>query len=80
MSIASDQPVTGLAAAKKAAGNAKKLAALLGLTPAAITKWGSEVPLKRLVEVEAATGIPRYILRPDLFAPQSAPDKPLQAA
>ncbi len=72
MSNASDEIVTGLEAAKAAAGNAKKLAALLNLTGAAISRWGDTVPLGRLLEVEKVTGVPRYILRPDLFS-MSAP-------
>lgn len=67
MDIASDQPVTGLAAAKKAAGTKKKLAELLGVSGALVTKWRSEIPLNWLLQVEAVTGVPRNVLRPDLF-------------
>lgn len=84
MTNASDQIVTGLDAAKAAAGNAKKLAALLNLTGAAISRWGDTVPLKRLLSVEKVTGVPRYILRPDLFGmttpPATKPTKPSKAA
>jgi len=57
----------GLAAAKKAAGNAKELADKLGITAAAVSRWGNEVPLGRVLEVEAATGVSRHALRPDVF-------------
>ena len=58
---------SGLSAAKKAAGSAKNLAEKLGITPAAVSRWGDEVPLGRVVEVEVATGIHRSVLRPDVF-------------
>lgn len=71
MAMTSDNNVTGLAAAIRAAGGKKKqLAAMLGLSGAAITRWGDTVPMGRVVEVEKATGVPRSVLRPDLFAPQ----------
>ncbi len=80
MTMTSDQNVTGLAAAKAAAGNAKKLAALLDISGAMISRWGDTVPLNWMLDVERVTGIPRYILRPDLFnmaaVPPAAPEKP----
>lgn len=64
----SEAPVQGLAAAKKAAGNGKKLAQLLGISGAAISRWGDTIPDRWLFKVEKATGVPHYVLRPDLFA------------
>lgn len=43
------------------------LAAALKIAPSAISQW-SEVPMGRVVAIEAATGIPRAELRPDLYA------------
>jgi len=62
----------GLNAAKKAAGNAKLLAEKLGITGAAISRWGDEVPLKWVIPVEGATGVSRHTLRPDMFTPPTA--------
>lgn len=46
----------------------RQLAEKLGIGQASISKWRKNgIPLDRVVEVEAATGIPRHDLRPDLF-------------
>lgn len=45
----------------------------LGLTPSAVSQW-KRVPVKHLLAVEAATGIPRELLRPDLY--RALPDMP----
>ncbi len=50
----------------QAAGSQSELAYRLGITSGAISQWGS-VPLQRVLDVEAATGVPRYVLRPDFF-------------
>ncbi len=68
----------GLNAAKRAAGNAKLLAEKLGITGAAISRWGDEVPLKWVIPVEGATGVSRHTLRPDMFTPPSAATTPHQ--
>lgn len=47
-------------------GRRTQLAKALNINPAAISQW-SAVPATRVVEVEALTGIPRDILRPDIF-------------
>lgn len=44
-----------------------ELASRLGVTNGAITQWGGVVPTRRVVQVEAITGVPRADLRPDLF-------------
>jgi hypothetical protein len=72
MSTADNQTITGLEAAKRAAGGkAKDLAELIDCTPAYISKWKGVIPITWLEKVEAATGIHRSILRPDFFAPAS---------
>lgn len=58
-----------LAAAIKKAGGYAALAAAIGLTRAAVFQW-RRVPADRVIAVEAATGIPRARLRPDLYAPR----------
>ena len=54
-------------------GGARKLAEKLGLTESAISQWPG-IPLKRVPDVEAATGVHRSVLRPDHYepAPQTA--------
>jgi DNA-binding transcriptional regulator YdaS (Cro superfamily) len=56
----------GLVAAIEAAGNRTELASRLGITLGAISQW-DKVPINRVLEVEKATGVPRYVLRPDFF-------------
>lgn len=48
-----------------------RLARALGLTRSAIHQW-EQVPAERLPAVEAYTGIPRHILRPDICPPPDA--------
>lgn len=49
-----------------------KVAKDLGMSRAAVSLW-DRVPAERLPEVEASTGIPRHILRPDIC---QAPEEP----
>lgn len=56
----------GLDRAIEAAGSTSALARLLKVTHQAIAQW-DEVPLKRILDVEKATGVPREILRPDMY-------------
>ena len=45
-----------------------ELANRLGVHKANATRWAKyEVPLKRVVEIESVTGIPRHELRPDAW-------------
>jgi DNA-binding transcriptional regulator YdaS (Cro superfamily) len=44
-----------------------RIAKALGITAQAVGKW-KRVPQKRVLQVEAVTGIPRETLRPDIFA------------
>jgi len=50
----------------KAVGGYSALAARLGLTKASVHQW-KRVPAERVLAVEAATGVPRQQLRPDLY-------------
>lgn len=52
--------------AKERVGGQDKLAKLIGVTPQAVSQW-DEVPPLRVLAVEAASGVPRHELRPDLY-------------
>ena len=49
-----------------AAGSGKVLAGRIGVTPQALSQW-SQVPPRRVLDVERASGVPRHELRPDLY-------------
>lgn len=55
-----------LTLAKKVAGGPGKLGAALGISSAAVSQW-SEVPPRRVLDVERITGVSRHLLRPDLY-------------
>jgi DNA-binding transcriptional regulator YdaS (Cro superfamily) len=46
-------------------GGLRSLAELLGLSASAVSGWRGEIPLSRVLQVEAKTGVPRHVLRPD---------------
>lgn len=56
----------GLRAAIRVAGNRSQLASMLGLSRQAVSRW-YEIPIRQVLAVERATGIPREVLRPDLY-------------
>lgn len=56
----------GLTAAITAIGSVTALAKALGISSPAISQW-SRVPSERVIAVEAATGVDRAVLRPDLY-------------
>lgn len=69
--------VSGIEKARKAAGGKDRdIARLLGLTPAAISRWKGKVPPDRAIEIEEKCGgkVTRYDIRPDYFG------KPKRAA
>src|SRR5215475_8086626 len=68
----------GLGAAIRAAGGVTELARRLGISQPSVSNW-SHVPADRVLAVEAATGISRSVLRPDLYlaAPAIADDTAL---
>lgn len=73
------------------AGSVSKLAALIGVTPQAISQW-KKPPATRVLDISRVTGIAPRELRPDVYPPKRArratPEsdntppspKPLQAA
>ncbi len=59
-----------VARAVRAAGGPSRLADRLGIRSPSIYSW-TRIPAARVAGVEAASGIPRHELRPDLW---SAPE------
>lgn len=66
--------ISSLDKAKRQAGGSSGLARLLGnITPQAVSQW-QRVPVKRVLDVERVTGIPRHILRPDIYPAEKRRD------
>ena len=63
----------GLEEAIRVAGGVGALARKIGIAQPSVSNW-SRVPAERVVSVEAATGVSRAVLRPDLYAEQAATD------
>lgn len=61
-----DELRQGLELALARTNGAYGLAKAVGLTHQAIQKW-QRVPAERVHEVERASGVPRHLLRPDLY-------------
>src|ERR1700741_3983118 len=57
----------GLDEAIRVAGGIGALARKIGISQPSVSNW-SRVPAERVVSVEAATGVSRALLRPDLYA------------
>jgi TorA maturation chaperone TorD len=69
----------GLEEAIRAAGGITRLARRIGISQPSVSNW-LQVPAERVLAVEAATGIERAVLRPDLYEPASSlPDDIEQA-
>jgi TorA maturation chaperone TorD len=64
----------GLEQAISAVGGITELARRIGISQPSVSNW-DRVPAERVLSVEAATGIPRIVLRPDLFAAQAGADE-----
>lgn len=56
----------GLQEAIRAVGSVSELARRLGISQPSVSNW-ERVPSERVLSVEAATGVGRDVLRPDLF-------------
>ena len=63
---------SGLEEAIRAARGITELARRIGISQPSVSNW-SRVPAERVLAVEAATGIERAVLRPDLFEPRNMP-------
>lgn len=61
----------GLGEAIRVAGGVGALAQKIGISQPSVSNW-SRIPAERVVAVEAATGVTRAILRPDLYGAPSA--------
>ena len=61
----------GLDEAIRAAGGVGALAQKIGISQPSVSNW-ARVPAERVVAVEAATGVTRTVLRPDLYGEQPA--------
>lgn len=57
----------GLNEALRTAGGVSELARRLGISQPSVSNW-NRVPAERVLDVEAATGVERVVLRPDLYA------------
>jgi DNA-binding transcriptional regulator YdaS (Cro superfamily) len=51
----------------KKVGKKADLARLMNVKPQAITKWRDEIPVKRVLELERLTGVPRHRLCPKFY-------------
>jgi TorA maturation chaperone TorD len=57
----------GLTEAIRSAGGVSELARRIGISQPSVSNW-NRVPAERVLDVEAATGVERVVLRPDLYA------------
>ena len=69
----------GLEEAIRAAGGITELARRIGIAQPSVSKW-SRVPAERVLSVEAATGVARTLLRPDLYGEAPAELNEIDAA
>jgi TorA maturation chaperone TorD len=64
----------GLQEAIHAAGGVSELARRVGISQPSVSNW-DRIPAERVLVVEAATGVARHVLRPDLYAGGPAVDE-----
>ena len=63
----------GLERAIDAAGGVAQLARRIGIAQPSVSNW-NRVPAERVIAVESATGVPRKVLRPDLYGEPAVTD------
>jgi TorA maturation chaperone TorD/DNA-binding transcriptional regulator YdaS (Cro superfamily) len=63
----------GLERAIDAAGGVAQLARKIGIAQPSVSNWNT-VPAQRVIAVEAATGVSRKVLRPDLYSERAESD------
>src|SRR3954470_14274640 len=63
---------TGLSEAIHAAGGVAELARRVGISQPSVSNW-DKIPAERVLSVEAATGVSRKVLRPDLYSEPGIP-------
>lgn len=61
----------GIDEAIRAAGGVGALARKVGIAQPSVSKW-NRIPAERVISIEAATGVHRAVLRPDLYGLQGA--------
>lgn len=67
-------PVEALENAVAIAGSQSAFARICGVGQPAVSKWlqlGRSLPAQHVLTVEHDTGVPRYLLRPDLYPTSS---------
>jgi len=69
----------GLQEAIRAAGGVTELARRIGISQPSVSNW-LRVPAERVLSVEAATGVGRDVLRPDLYGGQDRQIDDIEAA
>lgn len=75
----STSPVVALRNAVDRAGGQSALAGIIGVTQQAVSKWllrNKPLPAEHVLAVEAATGVSKYDLRPDIYQRDPAPAAP----
>jgi DNA-binding transcriptional regulator YdaS (Cro superfamily) len=63
-------PFEALCEAYEIAGSQPALAAICGVTQGTVSKWlnkSKRLPPEHVIPVEAATGVSRHLLRPDIY-------------
>ena len=62
-------PTSPLTVVLRAVGkNSVQLSRDLGVTPQALGRWHYRgIPEDRVLQIEEVTGVPRFVLRPDLY-------------
>lgn len=75
-------PMNTLSQAVEVAGGVGKLAASIGVAQNVVSNWRKrgKVPAEHVLAIEAATGVSRHLLRPDVFGPAAANDDQQEAA
>jgi TorA maturation chaperone TorD len=63
----------GLSEAVQAVGGVSELARRIGISQPSVSNW-DKIPAERVLAVEAATGVARVRLRPDLYRPPAQND------
>jgi DNA-binding transcriptional regulator YdaS (Cro superfamily) len=74
-------PYQALVSATEVAGSQSAMARICEVTQTAVWKWlqsSKRLPAEYVLRVEAATGVPRHLLRPDIY-PLDLPPIPASA-
>lgn len=69
-------PIQALEAAAELAGSQSALARICGVSQTATWKWlnaRKSLPAEHVLKVEAATGVSRHLLRPDIYPADALP-------